>query len=214
MVPEGGAVTSCHRGYTECLSLTSPGSLQLGEVYHAADGLQGESMSDWASRSANARQQARDRKRRRRQAAIRAAYAERGIDPAKVCGLTQKPCAYAVGCAWNEEQRRAARLQKGKSEVSQFRKGEGCVWGIRNELDRCLQCPHRSRCSKVWRCFRAERLAAGAPDLCSDGGSGSDPHPSRPKGRGAFCNAFATGLRGHGTPAVEGQRSEVGDREA
>ena len=153
-------------------------------------------MSDWASRSANARQRALALQRRRRQAAIRAAYAERGIDPSKVCGLTQKPCAYAVGCAWNEEQRRAAHLQKGKSEVSQFRKGEVCVWGIRNELDRCLQCPHRSRCSKVWRCFRAERLAAGASDLRSDGGAGSDPHSTRPKGHGAICNASATGFGG------------------
>ena len=153
-------------------------------------------MSDWASRSENARQRARDRKRRRRQAAIRAAYAERGIDPATVCGLTRKPCDYAFGCAWNEEQLRAARLQKGKSEVSVFLKIEVCVYAIRNELDRCHNCPHRSRCSKVWRCFRAERLAAGAPDLRSDGGAGSAPHSTRPKGRGAICNASATGFRG------------------
>ena len=45
MVPEGGAVTSCHRGYTECLSLTSPGSLQREQPYHRPAERQGESMS-------------------------------------------------------------------------------------------------------------------------------------------------------------------------
>ncbi len=172
-------------------------------------------MSDWADKDANERLQARDRRRSKRRAEVRAAGVSRGIALSKVCGLTRKPCAYAVGCAWNEEQRQTVRLQRGKSEVSLFRKGEVCVWGIRNEVDRCLACAHRSRCSKVWRCFRAERLAAGAPDLRSDGGAGSGPHSTRPEGRGAICNGSATGSRGDsgkgaGFGKEENIKTEVG----
>lgn len=69
-------------------------------------------MGNWASRSVNSRHRALARQRRRRQAEVRGAYAERGIDPAKVCGLTRKPCAYAFGCAWNEEQLRRRSPKK------------------------------------------------------------------------------------------------------
>lgn len=56
-------------------------------------------MTDWADKDANERLQARDRRRSKRRAAVRASGAACGIDPAKVCGLTQKPCAYAADCA-------------------------------------------------------------------------------------------------------------------
>lgn len=53
-------------------------------------------MTDWADKDANERLQARDRRRSKRRAAVRAAGVSRGIDLSKMCGLTQKPCAYAA----------------------------------------------------------------------------------------------------------------------
>ncbi|MBP1589289.1 MAG: hypothetical protein ILO10_03735 [Kiritimatiellae bacterium] len=46
-----------------------------------------------------------------------------------MCGLTQKPCAYAVDCAWNEEQQQTVRLQRGKSEGEHVGKRQGAAAG-------------------------------------------------------------------------------------
>lgn len=180
-------------------------------TYHAADGLQRESMSDWASRSANSRQRALALQRRRRQAAIRAAYAERGIDPSKVCGLTQKPCAYAVGCAWNEEQRQTVRLQRGKSEVSLFRKVEVCVWASGTRGTAASPAPI-GRAAR--RCGAASGLSVWPqePRICVlTGGRGPPPTPPAQKATARFATplqrVFGAMTR---TPSkVRGRKSEV-----
>ena len=84
-------------------------------------------MTDWADKDANERLQARDRRRTKRRAAVRASGAACGIDPSTVCGLTQKPCAYAADCAWNEEQRQTVRLQRGKSEGEHVGERQGAA---------------------------------------------------------------------------------------
>lgn len=155
-------------------------------------------MSDHRTRSEESRLRHLARYRRRREAEVRRTASAKGVDLRTLCGLTRKPCAWAADCAWNEEQRQTVRRQRLKDGSSSFKRLEVCALAILNEWDRCDYC--KARCSKVWRCFRAERLAAeGArvPDLRSEAGEASGAGESTPEACGAICNGAATSSGGN-----------------
>lgn len=118
---------------------------------------------------------------------------------ARLCGFTGKACGWALTCQWNAEERRRGR--PGLSTL--FAPIEACAIAAERGFSTCLACPERRRCGKAWRCFRAESLerqaapGGGKREISrSAGGLGSRTGKDAPKGRGANCNGFATGLRG------------------